>query len=189
MKFEIPMSIGDWIQVIAIVTSLIVSIISIVQTKKSIDITKNMIKAESRPYLSFYIEYLEKNRRFKYFVIKNFGTTFAKIQKINFNKPLDKVTENFKFSSLVGGTIAPNQKFTSVIGQDFKETIIVNLIYSDLDGNIYDESFEVKTDITSSLLWVDVDTPEKAIRESNNEIVNEIKDISKTIKQIQNHGA
>ena len=51
------MSIGDWIQVIAIVTSLIVSLVSIIQTQKSLKITRETIESENRPYLSFYIEY------------------------------------------------------------------------------------------------------------------------------------
>lgn len=189
MKFEIPMSIGDWIQVIAIVTSLIVSIISIIQTQKSLKITKNMIKAESRPYLSFYVEYSEKNRSHKYFVIKNFGTTSAKINQISFDKKLDEYSEKFKFASLVGGVIAPHQKYTSFIKPGYKETIVANLSYSDLEGNVFNESFEVKTDIASSLLWIDENTLEKTIKETNKNLVNGINGIAKTIKQNQNENS
>lgn len=175
------MSSGDWIQVIAIVISLSVSLISILQTQKSMKITENRIKEESRPYLSFYVDFQNKRNDQKFFSIENFGNTSAKILKITFDKKLDELNENFKFSSLINGTIAPRQKFTSFIHPDYKETVTVYLVYKDTENNLYNESFEVKTDIASALLWQKADTTEKAIRETNKTIANELNSISKAI--------
>ncbi|MGM0143732.1 hypothetical protein IGJ94_000259 [Enterococcus sp. AZ153] len=173
------MSISDWIQIIAIVVSLVISVISILQTRKSLKITEENIKAESRPYLSFYVEYSQKNPEHKFFVIKNFGKTAAKVNRISFDKNLDKYTDRFKFSSLIGGTIAPGQKFTSFIEPNYKETLTVILSYEDVNKQEYEETFVVKTDIASSLLWVKEDTPEKAIRETGKILIKTIKNSSK----------
>ncbi|MDT2848795.1 hypothetical protein P7H60_06440 [Vagococcus carniphilus] len=137
--------------------------------------TAKKIADESRPYLTFFIEYSDKNRKHKFFVLKNFGTTSAKINKITFDKELDKLTERFKFSSLVGGTIAPGQKFTSFISPDYKETVVVSISYTDLDNKSYNESFKVKTSIASSLLYVDENTIEKSISDSADKIVKATK--------------
>ena len=109
MQYILQMSIGDWIQVVAIVVSLTVSVISIIQTQKSLKISRDTIESESRPYLSFYIEYPEKQKFHKYFALKNFGTTSAKIDSITFDKELDELNQMFKFSSLINGAIAPGQ--------------------------------------------------------------------------------
>lgn len=173
------MSIGDWIQVIAIVISLIVSVVSIIQTQKSLKITRETIESENRPYLSFYIEYPEKQKFHKFFALKNFGTTSAKIDKITFDKKLDELNEKFKFKSLLGGTIAPGQKYTSYIDSDYRETIKVCIEYRDLNNRSYKEYFEVNTDIGASLIWIDGETLEKAIYDSSSKIENAIKNITK----------
>jgi hypothetical protein len=178
-KLELNLSVADLIQMFAIIVSLIVSVISIRQTRKSLKITEENIKAESRPYLSFYIEYSEKNPAHKFFALKNFGTTSAKIVDISFDKDLDKLTKKFKFSSLIGGTVAPCQKFTSFIEPSYKETVVISISYEGIDKQKFDESFVVKTDIASSLLWVSEDTPEKAIRDTGKLLAKSIKNISK----------
>lgn len=175
------MSIGDWIQVIAIVVSLLVSVVSIIQTQKSIKITETRIKEESRPYLSFYVDYPDKRKDQKFFVVENFGTTSAKVISITFDKKLDKLNENFKFASLINGSIAPGQRFTSYMHPEYKDTVIATLIYQDLENNLYNESFEIKTDIASTLLWASEDTPQKAIRESNKLIAKSIKEVKNAI--------
>lgn len=177
---QIAMSVSDWIQIIAILVSLIVSMVSIRQTRKSLKITEENIKAESRPYLSFYVEYSEKDPSHKFFVVKNFGTTSAKINNIEFDKDLDKYTDKFKFSSLIGGSIAPGQKFTSFIVPDYKETVTISISYEGINKQSYDEAFVVKTDIASSLLWVSEDTPEKAIRATGKLLAKTIKNSAKT---------
>ncbi|MBW9329955.1 hypothetical protein D9N18_01055 [Lactococcus raffinolactis] len=173
------MSIGDWIQVIAIVTSLIVSLVSIIQTQKSLKITRETIESENRPYLSFYIEYPEKQKFHKFFALKNFGTSSAKIDSITFDKELDELNQMFKFSSLINGAIAPGQKYTSYIDSDYKETVNICIKYHDLNNRNYEETFELNTDIGSSLIWIDEETLEKVIDKSSSKIVKAINTIGK----------
>lgn len=147
------MELSDWIQIIAITTSLLISVVSILQTQKSLKITERSIKESSRPYVSIYIENSDISPRTRYFVIKNFGNTSAKILKITFDKELDSNNKDRKFSSLIGGTIAPKQKFTSAVRHDYNETVNFFITYTDSENERYEEHFEVKTDISSSLPW------------------------------------
>lgn len=89
----------------------------------------------------------------KYLTIKNFGHTAAKILELDFQTKLDIYNEQFKLQSLVGGTIAPGQKFTSSLDEDFNDLVIVAITYQDMDGNTYQERFDVKTDMSKQLLW------------------------------------
>lgn len=141
------------IQVIAIVVSLIVSLISIIQTRKSIRLTEKTIKDANRPYLSLYIETLDTIYFSKYIVLKKYGTTSAKIIDLKFDTKLDRTNEKFKLSSLIGGSVAPGQKFTSVLKSDYKEMIYGTITYQGLDGTLYKENFSLKSDIHSKLLW------------------------------------
>lgn len=55
--------------------------------------------------------------------------------------------------SLVGGTIMPGQKFTSTIDDNFKELIKIEICYEGPDKVSYSEVFDIKTDMSSDLLW------------------------------------
>lgn len=147
------MKISDWIQVIAICISLLVSVVSILQTRKSIKMTENSVFEANRPYISIFVETLDTVYFEKYLAIKNFGQTSAKILELEFQTKLDSSNERFKLQSLVGGTIAPGQKFTSSLDADFNDLVIVSLTYQDMDGNNYQEKFDVKTDMAKQLLW------------------------------------
>ncbi|MBC2066997.1 hypothetical protein [Listeria booriae] len=148
------MSISDIIQLLAIIISLAVSIVAIRQTRKSLRITEQSIQDANRPYLAMYVESVELGMSIsKYFVLKNFGNTSATILDISFNKELDILNKEFSMSSLINGTIAPGQKFSSSMDTKYKETIEVRIKYSDLLGNIYDEVTSIKTDMSSKLRW------------------------------------
>ncbi|EGP4887327.1 hypothetical protein FH958_002409, partial [Enterococcus faecium] len=86
-------------------------------------------------------------------VLKNFGNTSAKILNIE----VDGIPSNYKreinFSSLIGGTIAPRQKFTTSIDDDFNTTVYFEITYQELNGDIHKEFFTVKTDMSKTLLW------------------------------------
>lgn len=149
----IYVKISDWIQVIAICISLFVSVISILQTRKSIKMTEKSVYDANRPYVSVFVETFDTVYFEKYLVIKNFGQTAAKILELEFQTKLDSSNEQFKLQSLVGGTIAPGQKFTSSLDSDFNDLVVVSFSYQDMDGNIYHEQVDVKTDMSKQLLW------------------------------------
>lgn len=147
------MNVSDWIQVIAICVSLFVSVVSILQTRKSIKMTEKSVFDANRPYVSIFVEALDTVYFEKYLVIKNFGNTSAKILSIAFKTDLDEWNNKYKLQTLVDGSIAPGQKFTSSLDESFNELIVVSISYEDLDGNIYTDLFNVKTDMSKRLLW------------------------------------
>lgn len=147
------MKTSDVIQIIAICVSLLVSMISILQTNKSIKLTEKSIKDANRPYLSIYSETIDTIYFSKHLVLKNFGNTSAKILNINVEGIPTNLKKEIDFSSLVGGTIAPKQKFTTSIDDDFDKTIYFEVTYQELNGDIHKENFTVKTDMTNTLLW------------------------------------
>ncbi len=64
------MKSSDWIQVIAICLTLIVSVISIVQSNRSIKLTEKTIEESNRPYVSAYVDIIDTTFFAKYLVLK-----------------------------------------------------------------------------------------------------------------------
>lgn len=146
------MSISDWIEVIGIISSFLLSAVALWQSRKSIKLTEESIHDANRPYISIYTESIDTIYFSKHIALKNFGNTSAKIINIDMASDQD---EKFKgdFSSLIGGSIAPNQKFTTALPTKFKNRLCFKISYQDLSGTIYTEIFNVKTDMTNSQLW------------------------------------
>lgn len=110
-------SLSDWIQVIAICVSLIVAIISIIQSNKSIKLSEQSIKDANRPYVVVYRDYIQVlSTVHEYLVIKNFGTTGATIDKIEFSTEYkDSMREKPVFGNISNTFIAPGQSISTVV--------------------------------------------------------------------------
>lgn len=180
MKNQIEISISDWIQICAILTSLFIAIVSIIQTERSLKQTRKSIQDSSRPYISVYLEAIELASITRFFVIRNFGTSAATITKLEFKNDLDKVNNKRRMNSLIGGVIAPGQKFTSAISRDFKENVSVEIEYVDTQGTKYKEIFNIKTGMASDLVWTvhssSLDSEQsRAIKQSTIAILKAIK--------------
>ncbi|WP_270607440.1 hypothetical protein [Enterococcus thailandicus] len=148
------MKISDWIQVVAIVVSLIVSSISIYLSNKAIKQTDKNIQDSNRPYVSIYSEVIDTVTYARYLVIKNFGQTSAKIEKLNFEGlENDQYNGKNQLQSLVGSTIAPGQKFATVLDSENASKIYSTIHYKSNDGTLYVENYDVKLDQTADLLW------------------------------------
>lgn len=147
------MSISDWIQVVAICISLACSAIAIIQTKRAMDSTERSTKDANRPYVSIYLESIDTIGFSRHIVIKNFGNTSAKILKIHVEGLPTDVEHYIDFSNLIDGFIAPGQKFTSSIDDDFNNILFVNIVYQELTGEIHDENYTLKTDMTDSFIY------------------------------------
>lgn len=149
-------SITDWIQAIVAIISLVTSTIAIIISIKSLKLTEKSISDANRPYVMMYIETIDTVYFSKDLVIKNFGKTSAKIEDIQFEGNLDK-----KMKSLIYGTIAPNQKFSTTLDFDNEsdKEITVQIRYSDLNGKNYRESIDIKTDLTKDLVWNNRENP------------------------------
>ncbi|EFM32706.1 TPA: hypothetical protein VB230_001161 [Streptococcus pyogenes] len=152
-------TISDYISMLSIAVSTLVSIVSIYYSHKAVKIASNAnqltakITAEAnRPIIVAYLDTIEINEFHKYLVIKNFGNTSATILDLKFSKDIDEL--GFNMSSLIDYTIAPSQKFMHILDNEFKQNVIVNIIYQDHTGETYDEIYQIKTDATSKLLWI-----------------------------------
>ena len=175
--------LSDIINIISIIASTSVSIVSIYYSHKAVKIasdanklTSEITEEANRPVIVAYLDTIEINDFHKYLVIKNFGNTSATILDLKFSKDVD--TLGFNMSSLIGYTMAPSQKFMHILDNDLKDTIAVNIIYKNQTGITYDEEYLVKTDATSKLLWIgssDTDKTSKLLKNSVEAIIKSLK--------------
>lgn len=163
------MTTSDIIEVLSIITSTIIGLISIYYSNKAIKIASNAnkltaeITAETnRPVVVAYLETVEIESFHKYMVIKNFGNTPATILDLKFIQSIDEY--DFNMSSLIGYTIAPSQKFMHVIDNDLKGTVIVNIIYQTVTGQNFDEVYQVKLNATEKLFWIGSNDQDKQLK-------------------------
>ena len=163
------MTTSDIIEVLSIITSTIIGLISIYYSNKAIKIASNAnkltaeITAETnRPVVVAYLETVEIESFHKYMVIKNFGNTPATILDLKFIQSIDEY--DFNMSSLIGYTIAPSQKFMHVIDNYLKGTVIVNIIYQTVTGQNFDEVYQVKLNATEKLFWIGSNDQDKQLK-------------------------
>ncbi|HFI0508892.1 TPA: hypothetical protein ACGO5E_000380 [Streptococcus suis] len=163
------MTSSDIIELLSIITSTIIGLISIYYSNKAIKIASdaNKLTAEitadtNRPVVVAYLETVEIENFHKYMVIKNFGNTPATILDLKFMQSIDEY--DFNMSSLIGYTIAPSQKFMHVIDNDLKGTVIVNIIYQTVTGQNFDEVYQVKLNATEKLFWVGSNDQDKQLK-------------------------
>lgn len=174
------MTTKDWIDIALTISTVIISLVALFQSNKSIRMTEQSIKDANRPYLSVYAETIDTIYFSAHLVLKNFGNTSAKILNISVEGIPKKTNFPIDFSSLIGGVIAPNQKFTTAIDSELKTTLFFQIQYQELDGTLHTENFAVKTDMARTMLWISKengkDTPEaSAIKKSAHAIIKAFK--------------
>lgn len=174
------MTTKDWIDIMLTISTVIISLVALFQSSKSIRLTEKSIKDANRPYLSVYAETIDTIYFSAHLALKNFGNTSAKILNISIEGVPEKARFPIDFSSLVGGVIAPNQKFTTAFDPEIKTTLYFIIQYQELDGTIHTENFSVKTDMSRTMLWSSKenskDTPEAAaIKKSTHAIIKAFK--------------
>lgn len=171
------MTISNWISVAGILVSLGIATWSAHQTKVAAQLA-------SRPHVSVYLEAIDTVYFSKYLVIKNFGNSSAVITSIKFMKldKTDKYSNDIRkgLSGLVGGSIGPKQKLTMSLKDNYKSCVSIEIKYTDLNGKQYKETFNIKTDMMSKMLWSSVTTT--ADTQEANAIKNAAAGIIKTIK-------
>ena len=94
----------------------------------------------------------------------------------------DKYSNDIRkgLSGLVGGSIGPKQKLTMSLKDNYKSCVSIEIKYTDLNGKQYKETFHIKTDMMSKMLWSSVTTT--ADTQEVNAIKNAAAGIIKTIK-------
>ncbi|MGK4056641.1 hypothetical protein [Limosilactobacillus reuteri] len=171
------MTLTNWISVAGILVSLGIACWSAYQTKVAAQLT-------SRPYISIYLEAIDTVYFSKYLVIKNFGNSSAIIKTINFieldksNKYSQDIQEGL--NGLINGSIGPKQKLTMSLKDNYKVPIKLSVTYTDSNGKEYRDTFHIKTDMMSKMLWSSVTTGSDSKEASA--IKNAAAGIIKTIK-------
>lgn len=140
------MQLTDWIQAIASVIALIISTFGIMQTYK-------IQRTASEPFIDVYVQFVDTVTASKYLSIKNFGNSSATITSLTFSKPLDAGNEVTKLSSIVGTTLAPNQKVMSFFDNSYNDSLEATIIYRDLNARVFEQTFPLNFDI-NDFHWV-----------------------------------
>lgn len=173
----------DYIQIASIIISTIVGIISVIISikaigiaKKNNDLTLKITEEANRPVVTAYLETVQINNSHKYMVIKNFGQTSAVINKLIFDKNID--SNKFNMKSIENTIIAPNQKFTHALDNDFIEKVSIQIVYTDMQGKKYDETYNIDTNSPSKLFYfadTNTDPKYKLFKNSIEELIKTLK--------------
>ena len=114
----------DYISISISVLSFILAIISVLTVVITIMQNKRMIEAQSRPYLSVYLQYDEYNTN-TYICVKNYGNTSAKIITADLT-PCIKLRGN-SFSDIIKNTvISPRQQLHFLLPHNIQEKLLEN---------------------------------------------------------------
>ncbi|EAD0633842.1 hypothetical protein FLR18_13740 [Listeria monocytogenes] len=150
------MTTSDWIQILSIFATLIISTASIVIALKSLKLTKISIESANRPYVTCYLDMVVVGHYQKYLIIKNFGTSSAVIKNISFLGEIILENEN-NLESLHETIIAPNQKFIISIAKEVPDKSIISVVinYQDLQRNRFTEKFQLNPNFSKDIIYVD----------------------------------
>lgn len=135
------------LEMIQSITSIVAVIIAICTLKQ----TAKQIEESTRPYLTVYQTRINLGEIRNILILKNFGKSAAKINSINYDEKLLKLSyfENYEpFKSTVGTTIAPGQSFKCEIkpsvSKDFE--VVFDISYTSLSNKEYNEKITLKLD-------------------------------------------
>lgn len=153
------MNITDWIQASASLIALIISTVAVVQTYK-------IQKDRAKPYINVYVEFIDTVTASKYISIKNFGKSPAQVTNLEFSRELDEANKDTKMQSLIGTTLAPNQKVMTFIDNSYNEELTATIKYLDKRNHLYSETFPLNLNI-DDFHWITENLPET--RQTNEE--------------------
>ncbi|MBC1567291.1 hypothetical protein HCJ20_00025 [Listeria sp. FSL L7-1425] len=150
------MTTSDWIQVLSIIATLIISTASIVIASKSLKLTKISIESANRPYVTCYLDMVIVGHYQKYLIIKNFGASSAIIKNISFLGEIILENEN-NLESLHETIIAPNQKFIISFDKEVPDKSIISVVisYQGFQGNMFKEEFQLNPNFSKDIVYVE----------------------------------
>lgn len=138
------------LSLILVIISLVTVFISLRQNRELIKQNNEMIKNSTRPYLSIYIDNITIVEQQSYFVLKNFGSSSAKIDAFIYDSVLKSTAQipniiKEQFDSVPGIVLAPGQNklFYYDMTKLEKDVIAFTIRYSSLSGESYEESIEL----------------------------------------------
>lgn len=186
-------AITDWIQAIMAIVSLVVSLIALYQSKKSIEqankslaLTEQSIRDANKSVMIAYFDTVNVTHVDKYLIIKNFGSTPATILDIKTTEMDVKLDLQQRIKSINNTMFAPNQKFvTQLIKMDNTENddllpFDIELTYKDTLGEIYIDNFSINPKITKAMFRLAVNNTKYS--EEHNSFRNVIQNLIKEFK-------
>ncbi len=154
------MSISDIIQIIAIISASLFSLIAIIISVATLKQSNNAITESSRANIMFYIDTLTGGQN--YLVLKNFGNSVGKVLDIDIspNIQYSKSNDNAKMSVITeftNITLAPGQYIKSWFDfTDYPDKIFnVKLKYETL-GKTYEENYTLNISYINSIDYLSV---------------------------------
>lgn len=154
------MNITAWIQTLSSIIALAISTFAVIQTYK-------IQKDNSRPYINVYVESVDTVTATKYISVKNFGKSPAFVTDLKFSKKLDYYNKNTNMQSIIGTTLAPNQKVMTVVDNKYNEKLTATIHYTDKRNHLYSETFPLNFNL-ESFLWTPENFPDS--REKREEL-------------------
>lgn len=112
------MNASDWVDVIAILVSMFVGVVSIVIAILTLRQNSRMIEESTRPYITVYSDLTYFQNAKYYIILKNFGASGATITKFQTDKDLIGLVgerERRPFDHIENTFIAPGQSFKATI--------------------------------------------------------------------------
>lgn len=171
------MTTSDIIQIIAIVASVITSIISIGIAIATLRQTNKITKDANRPDIAIYFQCTQSGSlQNRYLVIKNFGKTSATIKNITCSRPLDFCYGLDPFKNLINNNLASGQSICTICNFDETDDVFSCTIDYNHGKDSYSESFLLNPRFTEGLLYPvnnsgHLSTLEKTIINSTEQII------------------
>lgn len=173
------MEISDWINLSLSIASFLLAVISVVTVVITLKQNSKMIENSSRAYITVYGAITNYQAPLYYLIIKNFGSSSARVTKFKPNFDLSASVDKGKpipFLHIVGTDIAPGQSFAAPV------------LYKNLSEQSEHITFEIEY-ISNSKTYHDIATIELSaygelpIKRASSE-GNEFKIISYTLQDI-----
>lgn len=154
IKIFNDLTVSDQIQIISIVASTTISIVSVLIAVFTLRQTNKITKEANRPYISISLEYITVTAlKDIYLVIKNHGQTGAIINSITFSREPDFLLGAQIFENLTNSFIAPTQTIsTNCNFEDSPEPITVFIEYSQ-GRTVYKEQFPLNPKAVQNIIY------------------------------------
>lgn len=153
------MNITDWIQAFSSIIALAISTFAVIQTYK-------IQKDSYKPYINVYVEFIDTVTASKYISIKNFGKSPARVTYLKFSKKLDESNKDTNMQSIIGTTLAPNQKVMTFIDNEYSEKLTATIHYTNKRNHLYSETFPLNLNI-DDFHWITENLPDKDKKREN----------------------
>ncbi|SCM96435.1 Uncharacterized protein BWINRASL_03517 [Bacillus mycoides] len=146
------------IQMISIILTTTISIISVVIAVKSLKTTQKSIEEANRPYVVVYQEQIQVLANIRtYIVVKNFGKTGAVIESLTFEPNYYDAADKPAFKSLENTFIAPGQSIMTVASTNNLPSenggiTVATIKYKDTNQD-YTEKISLNTQLIRELIF------------------------------------